>query len=288
MELLVAQRKNHVSGLWNMNLEHFLVFKYKDWNLKPILFNGHFSPFLKQFLPKYFKARCGSSPKNFHTQIWWVCWSLDYDQSPFIVMFVTFRLHISTFWNAQLPEEKEALLVTEEYQEQMSESTFLFLTLDLPTAPLYKDEKEQLIIPQVPLFNILAKFNGNTEKVHIHLHAKSNKWCYNKVQKCTQESCTTDGECIQHQKCKISRCILLSYRSTKPTRRIFSKGFSWPNFLHTSFSALKDSPRTTSSWRRTLQLSTSRSRMCCSRTLRANMGNSVHLMVTLLVFIFSV
>lgn len=47
----------------------------------------------------------------------------------------------------------------------MSESTFLFLTLDLPTAPLYKDEKEQLIIPQVPLFNILGKFNGNTEKV---------------------------------------------------------------------------------------------------------------------------
>uniref|UniRef100_A0A8D3D8V0 ubiquitinyl hydrolase 1 n=1 Tax=Scophthalmus maximus TaxID=52904 RepID=A0A8D3D8V0_SCOMX len=62
------------------------------------------------------------------------------------------------------PEEKEALLVTEEYQEQMSESTFLFLTLDLPTAPLYKDEKEQLIIPQVPLFNILGKFTGSTEK----------------------------------------------------------------------------------------------------------------------------
>lgn len=47
----------------------------------------------------------------------------------------------------------------------MSESTFLFLTLDLPTAPLYKDEKEQLIIPQVPLFNILGKFTGSTEKV---------------------------------------------------------------------------------------------------------------------------
>uniref|UniRef100_A0A3B3ZXE0 Ubiquitin carboxyl-terminal hydrolase 39 n=1 Tax=Periophthalmus magnuspinnatus TaxID=409849 RepID=A0A3B3ZXE0_9GOBI len=62
------------------------------------------------------------------------------------------------------PEEKEALLHTEDYQEKMSESTFLFLTLDLPTAPLYKDEKEQLIIPQVPLFNILGKFNGNIEK----------------------------------------------------------------------------------------------------------------------------
>uniref|UniRef100_A0A8C7D3F3 Ubiquitin carboxyl-terminal hydrolase 39 n=1 Tax=Oncorhynchus kisutch TaxID=8019 RepID=A0A8C7D3F3_ONCKI len=62
------------------------------------------------------------------------------------------------------PEEKVALLLKDEYQEEMSDTTFLFLTLDLPTAPLYKDEKEQLIIPQVPLFNILAKFNGNTEK----------------------------------------------------------------------------------------------------------------------------
>lgn len=110
-------------------------------------------------------------------------------------MMFMFRLHISTFWNAQLPEEKEALLVTEEYQEQMSESTFLFLTLDLPTAPLYKDEKEQLIIPQVPLFNILAKFNGNTEKVHHHLHAKLN----NVMIKCInvhRKACTTDQKCI--------------------------------------------------------------------------------------------
>uniref|UniRef100_A0A8C9VJX3 ubiquitinyl hydrolase 1 n=1 Tax=Scleropages formosus TaxID=113540 RepID=A0A8C9VJX3_SCLFO len=61
-------------------------------------------------------------------------------------------------------EEKEALLQKEEYQEKMDESPFLYLTLDLPTAPLYKDEKEQLIIPQVPLFNILGKFNGSTEK----------------------------------------------------------------------------------------------------------------------------
>ncbi|XP_041066354.1 U4/U6.U5 tri-snRNP-associated protein 2 isoform X1 [Carcharodon carcharias] len=62
------------------------------------------------------------------------------------------------------PEEKEQLLEMEEFKESMTESTFLYLTLDLPTAPLYKDEKEQLIIPQVPLFNILAKFNGITEK----------------------------------------------------------------------------------------------------------------------------
>uniref|UniRef100_A0A673LBI1 Ubiquitin carboxyl-terminal hydrolase 39 n=1 Tax=Sinocyclocheilus rhinocerous TaxID=307959 RepID=A0A673LBI1_9TELE len=53
-------------------------------------------------------------------------------------------------------EEKEALLLKDEYQEKMSESTFLYLTLDLPTAPLYKDEKdnEKVIYFLYPL-NIL-------------------------------------------------------------------------------------------------------------------------------------
>lgn len=68
----------------------------------------------------------------------------------------------------QPAEEKEQLLQNEEYQETKLESPFMYLTLDLPTAPLYKDEKEQLIIPQVPLFSILAKFNGVTEKVKDH------------------------------------------------------------------------------------------------------------------------
>ncbi|XP_031467706.1 U4/U6.U5 tri-snRNP-associated protein 2-like, partial [Phasianus colchicus] len=73
----------------------------------------------------------------------------------------------STAHPAPIPqpaEEKAQLLQNAEYQETMVESTFMYLTLDLPTAPLYKDEKEQLIIPQVPLFSILAKFNGATEK----------------------------------------------------------------------------------------------------------------------------
>lgn len=94
--------------------------------------------------------------------------SLNSTNSQLMVYFTVVFIYL--FLTFQLPEEKEALLVTEEYQEQMSESTFLFLTLDLPTAPLYKDEKEQLIIPQVPLFNILGKFNGSTEKVPIHSH----------------------------------------------------------------------------------------------------------------------
>lgn len=61
-------------------------------------------------------------------------------------------------------EEKEKLLQTEEYQETMQETQFLYLTCDLPAPPLYPDDLRENIIPQVPLANILAKFNGVTEK----------------------------------------------------------------------------------------------------------------------------
>ncbi|KAG2176104.1 hypothetical protein INT43_005337 [Umbelopsis isabellina] len=40
------------------------------------------------------------------------------------------------------------------------QSPFMFLALDLPPAPLYQDEMEQNIIPQVPLVTILNKYNG--------------------------------------------------------------------------------------------------------------------------------
>uniref|UniRef100_A0A2P2L0V3 U4/U6.U5 tri-snRNP-associated protein 2-like n=1 Tax=Rhizophora mucronata TaxID=61149 RepID=A0A2P2L0V3_RHIMU len=39
---------------------------------------------------------------------------------------------------------------------------FLMLGLDLPPPPLFKDVMEKNIIPQVPLFNILKKFDGKT------------------------------------------------------------------------------------------------------------------------------
>ena len=39
-------------------------------------------------------------------------------------------------------------------------SRFLMLTLDLPPAPLFQDELEKNIIPQVPLTSILAKYDG--------------------------------------------------------------------------------------------------------------------------------
>merc|ERR1712223_1038512 len=43
---------------------------------------------------------------------------------------------------------------------------FLYLTADLPPTPLFQDEHTENIIPQVSLFNVLEKFNGQTEKEH--------------------------------------------------------------------------------------------------------------------------
>lgn len=43
---------------------------------------------------------------------------------------------------------------------QTNISRFLILTLDLPAAPLFQDELEKNIIPQVPLTTILGKYNG--------------------------------------------------------------------------------------------------------------------------------
>jgi U4/U6.U5 tri-snRNP-associated protein 2 len=54
---------------------------------------------------------------------------------------------------------------------------FLMLTLDLPAAPLFQDELERNIIPQIPLTNILSKYDGvraqeqlNTRKRYRLLH----------------------------------------------------------------------------------------------------------------------
>ncbi|XP_050234061.1 uncharacterized protein LOC126682420 [Mercurialis annua] len=60
----------------------------------------------------------------------------------------------------------EHVVVTE-----TSRMPFLMLGLDLPPPPLFKDVMEKNIIPQVPLFNILKKFDGETvtEVVRPHI-----------------------------------------------------------------------------------------------------------------------
>jgi hypothetical protein len=46
--------------------------------------------------------------------------------------------------------------------EFAEETPYLFLSVDLPPPPLFRDEFKESIIPQVPLFQILTKFDGQT------------------------------------------------------------------------------------------------------------------------------
>lgn len=46
-------------------------------------------------------------------------------------------------------------------------SRFLMLTLDLPAAPLFQDELERNIIPQIPLTSILNKYDGLQAQEHL-------------------------------------------------------------------------------------------------------------------------
>ena len=55
-------------------------------------------------------------------------------------------------------------LFSGEYDWKTAESPFLYLTCELPPPPLFRDEHYNNIIPQVSLFTLLGKFNGETEK----------------------------------------------------------------------------------------------------------------------------
>ncbi|KAI8074098.1 hypothetical protein BC940DRAFT_223252, partial [Gongronella butleri] len=59
-------------------------------------------------------------------------------------------------------ESEQTLIFDQDRPMSKVVSPFLFLALDLPPAPLYQDEKEVNIIPQVPLTTILHKYDGKT------------------------------------------------------------------------------------------------------------------------------
>ena len=84
------------------------------------------------------------------------------------VVYKAFRGEMKQ-WSRKLPqtddkEIEEKLLQEEDYKDAETTSPFLYLTLDIPASPLFKDELEQNAIPQVPLVNLLQKFNGFQEK----------------------------------------------------------------------------------------------------------------------------
>ncbi|KAM3174204.1 U4/U6.U5 tri-snRNP-associated protein 2 [Hymenolepis weldensis] len=74
--------------------------------------------------------------------------------------------------------QKEQYENNPEYMPHVMESRFLYLTCDLPPAPLYLDEFKESIIPQVPLATLLAKFNGVTEKEYkTHCDSTMRRFC---------------------------------------------------------------------------------------------------------------
>lgn len=85
------------------------------------------------------------------------------------IIFRTFRGSMKTYTRKVIPidksiEEKLQLMENEDYREKCEEGNFLYLTLDLPPTPLFQDEMSENILPQVPLSQLLAKFNGVSEK----------------------------------------------------------------------------------------------------------------------------
>lgn len=95
------------------------------------------------------------------------------------IIYKTFRGEMKQ-WTRKLPQtddkEFEAKLKEqEEYKEIEASIPFLFLTMDIPASPLFKDELEQNAIPQVPLLNLLQKFNGVQEKEYKTYHDTSVK-----------------------------------------------------------------------------------------------------------------
>lgn len=50
---------------------------------------------------------------------------------------------------------------------QIDTMRFMLLTLDLPSAPLFQDELEKNIIPQIPLTSILSKYDGIKAQEHL-------------------------------------------------------------------------------------------------------------------------
>jgi len=69
-------------------------------------------------------------------------------------------------------EEKEV------WTEETVKAPFLFLTVDIPQTPLFKDSQGGIIIPQVPLYTVLEKFGGQklVDVIKGGVHQRKRYW----------------------------------------------------------------------------------------------------------------
>lgn len=66
----------------------------------------------------------------------------------------------------------------EVWTEETSKAPFLFLTVDIPQTPLFKDSQGGIIIPQVPLYTVMEKFGGEklTDVIKGGVHQRKRYW----------------------------------------------------------------------------------------------------------------
>ncbi|KAL2266420.1 hypothetical protein VTJ83DRAFT_5772 [Remersonia thermophila] len=177
---VVVQALSHVAPLRNFFLLEDLsaapelvkrtsILFRKIWN--PRAFKAHVSPHeLLQEVSlrsnKRFTLTAPSDPADF------LSWFLNHlhlclggsrtkPQSSVVQRIFQGRLKVESQAITTRTDEAQDRLRFEESSEIQTDVTrFLLLTLDLPPAPLFQDEQERNIIPQVPLAAVLAKYNG--------------------------------------------------------------------------------------------------------------------------------
>jgi len=62
----------------------------------------------------------------------------------------------------KLGRKKKKNFSEKDYETSTSKVQFFYISLALPPAPLFKDEADRSLIPQVPLFDLIGKFDGIT------------------------------------------------------------------------------------------------------------------------------
>lgn len=76
------------------------------------------------------------------------------------------------------PGEGETQDADGTWTESVAKAPFLFLTVDIPQTPLFKDSQGGIIIPQVPLYTVMEKFGGEKlmDVVKGGVHQRKRYW----------------------------------------------------------------------------------------------------------------
>jgi len=139
----------------------------KLWN--PRNFKPHVSPHellqaISESSGKKFKIGTKSDPIDF---ISWFLNTLHTDlggtkKQGSSVVHQTFQGLVKIITEKTKPPSRNRKEDKEEISEEVVITPFLYLALEIPPPPLYKEAVESNVIPQVPLLNCLKKFDGKT------------------------------------------------------------------------------------------------------------------------------